>query len=213
MTWVRPRIPGISQRRLGDFLLFGVTSAELVLLSFLTPTFTIADWVYVLQHLLVLGIALTRRPPEVQDRSLLSSTAVVVSYAYPYAQVAYLRWVPGDPTWPEAGLVLVTFAGVPELRQPPQSGQMVRGLAGLAWPGNERSIPARAPSDVSGLCACRHWLQSPGMEFRHSATGGGGMGVPVLPHPCRRADTLSRFRMVELRCLGSPPPLPRPLVG
>ena len=110
MTWVRPRIPGISQRRLGDFLLFGVTSAELVLLSFLTPTFTIADWVYVLQHLLVLGIALTRRPPEVQDRSLLSSTAVVVSYAYPYAQVAYLRWVPGDPTWPEAGLVLVTFA-------------------------------------------------------------------------------------------------------
>ncbi|NJD54951.1 MAG: isoprenylcysteine carboxyl methyltransferase, partial [Nitrospirae bacterium] len=27
-----------------------------------------------------------------------------------YAQVAYLRWVPGDPAWPEGGLLLVTFA-------------------------------------------------------------------------------------------------------
>ena len=105
-----PHISGISRRRLGDSFLFGVTSAELVLLFFLTPSFTITDWVYVSQHVLVLGIALTRRPPEVQDHSLPSSTAVVVAYAYPYAQVAYLRWVPGDPTWPEAGLVLVTFA-------------------------------------------------------------------------------------------------------
>ena len=110
MTWVRPHISGTSRRRLGDFLLFGVTSAELVLLFFLTPSFTIVDWVYVSQHLLVLGIALTRPPPEVQDHSLLSSTAVVVAYAYPYAQVAYLRWVPGNPTWPEGGLVLVTLA-------------------------------------------------------------------------------------------------------
>jgi hypothetical protein len=97
---VRPHVFGISRLRLGDFLLFGVTSAELVLLFFLTSTFTIADWVYVSQHLLVLGIALTRPPPEVQDRSLLSSTAVVVSYAYAYAQVVYLRWVPGNSAWP-----------------------------------------------------------------------------------------------------------------
>jgi protein-S-isoprenylcysteine O-methyltransferase Ste14 len=110
MTWVRPHVSGISRRRLGDFLLFGVTSAELVLLFFLTSTFTIADWVYIAQHLLVLGIALTRPPPEVQDHSLLSSTAVVVAYAYPYAQVAYLRWVPGNPAWPAGGLVLVTLA-------------------------------------------------------------------------------------------------------
>jgi protein-S-isoprenylcysteine O-methyltransferase Ste14 len=109
MTWVRPHISAISQRRLGDFLLFGVTSAELVLLFFLTPTFTIADWVYVSQHVLVLGIALTRPSPEVQDHSVLSSAAVVVSYAYPYAQMAYLRWMPGIPTWPEGGLVLVTL--------------------------------------------------------------------------------------------------------
>jgi protein-S-isoprenylcysteine O-methyltransferase Ste14 len=99
MTWVRPHISGISRRRLGDFFL----------LFFLTSTFTIADWIYVSQHLLVLGIALTRPPPEVQDHSLLSSAAVVIAYAYPYAQVAYLRWVPGNPAWPAGGLVLVTL--------------------------------------------------------------------------------------------------------
>src|SRR5512139_2033742 len=110
MTWVRPHVSGISRRRLGDFLLFGVTLAELVLLFFLTSTFTAADWIYVSQHLMVLGIALTRPPPVVQDRSLLSSAAVLVAYAYPYAQVAYLRWVPGNPAWPAGGLMLVTLA-------------------------------------------------------------------------------------------------------
>ncbi len=107
---MRPPISGISRRRLGDYFLFSVTLAELVLLFFLTPTFTIADWVYISQHLLVLGIALTRPPPEAQDHSLLPSIAIVVCYAYPYAQVAYLRWVPGNPAWPAGGLVLVTLA-------------------------------------------------------------------------------------------------------
>lgn len=110
MTWAKPRVSGISRRRLGDFLLFGVTLVELVLLFFLTSTFTIADWIYVSQHLLVLGIALTRPPPEVKDHSFLASTAVVIAYAYPYAQVVYLRWVPGNPAWPTGGLVLVTLA-------------------------------------------------------------------------------------------------------
>lgn len=103
-------VSGIFGRRVGDFLLFGVTAAELALLFFLTPTFTLVDWIYVLQHLLVLGIALTRRPPEVYDHSLPSSAAVIVAYAYPYAQVAYLRWVPGEPAWPAGGLLLVTLA-------------------------------------------------------------------------------------------------------
>jgi len=107
---VRPHVSGISGRRLGDFLLFGVTSAELALLFLLTPTFTIVDWIYVLQHVLVLGIALTRRAPQVQDISLPSIASVVIAYAYPYAQVIYLRWVPGDPAWPTAGLVLVVLA-------------------------------------------------------------------------------------------------------
>lgn len=110
MTEVRPHVSGISGRRLGDFLLFVVTSVELALLFLMTPTFTIVDWIYVLQHLLVLGIALTRRPPQVQDISLPSIASVVIAYAYSYAQVIYLRWVPGDPAWPTAGLVLVALA-------------------------------------------------------------------------------------------------------
>src|SRR5207247_1276743 len=49
----------MSGRRFADLLLFCVTSTELVILFFLTPTFTITDWIYVLQHLIVLGIDLT----------------------------------------------------------------------------------------------------------------------------------------------------------
>ena len=96
--------------RLGDLVLFGVTVVELALLVVLTPTFTITDWIYVVQHLMVLVIALTRPVPDAQDRSLASNAAVVVAYAYPYAQLVYLRWVPGEPVWPTGGLVLVTLA-------------------------------------------------------------------------------------------------------
>jgi hypothetical protein len=46
-------------RRFADFLLLGVTLVELALLLLISPTFAIADWIYVSQHLLVLGIALT----------------------------------------------------------------------------------------------------------------------------------------------------------
>jgi len=103
---------GVSGRRFADFLLFGVTLVELAILVILTPTFTVLDWIYVLQHLLVLGIALTRRPPQVQDRSLSSAAAVIVSYGYPYAQVIYLNWIPGNPGWSEAGFVLVALSTV-----------------------------------------------------------------------------------------------------
>ena len=97
-------------RRLADLLLFSVTAAELVILFLLTPTFTIADWIYVSQHLLVLGIALRRPTPAVRDYSIASSAAVIVAYAYPYAQVIALRRSAGDVAWPGGGLVLVTFA-------------------------------------------------------------------------------------------------------
>ena len=107
---MRLLVPGLPSRRFADFLLYGVTSVELALLVLLTPTFAIADWIYLSQHLLVLGIALTRRVPEAQDHSAPSSAAVIVAYAYPYAQVAYLRWVPGDAAWPAGGLVLVVLA-------------------------------------------------------------------------------------------------------
>jgi len=107
-----PPGPERSRRTVADFVLFGVTGAELALLVLLTPTFSIADWIYVSQHLLVLGIALTRRPPGVQDRSPFAIAVVTVAYAYPYAQVAYLRWIPGEEAWPQGALVLVTLAAV-----------------------------------------------------------------------------------------------------
>lgn len=97
-------------RRFADLLLFCVTSTELVILFLLTPTFTITDWIYVLQHFIVLGIALTRRHPKVRDYSIVSSMAVGAAYVYPYAQVVYLRSSPGHVASPEAGLVLVTLA-------------------------------------------------------------------------------------------------------
>jgi protein-S-isoprenylcysteine O-methyltransferase Ste14 len=110
MTAVKPHASGPWRRRPGDLILLGVTSAEFVMLFVLTPTFTLTDWIYLLQNLLVLGIALTRRPPQVQDNSWPSIVAVVIAYAYPYAQVACLRWIPGQPAWPGVGLVLVMVA-------------------------------------------------------------------------------------------------------
>jgi protein-S-isoprenylcysteine O-methyltransferase Ste14 len=98
------------RRRFADLLLFCVTLTELVILFLLTPTFTITDWIYVLQHLIVLGIALTRPEPKVRDYCIASSMAVMVAYGYPYAQVIYLRWLPGHVASPAAGLVLVTLA-------------------------------------------------------------------------------------------------------
>jgi len=107
---VRLREPGGSARTPADLLLFGVTVVELGILLWTTPAFGIADWIYVSQHLLVLRIALTRAAPRAQDRSLRSGAAVVVSYAYPYAQVIYIKWVPDEPVWITGGLVLVTLA-------------------------------------------------------------------------------------------------------
>jgi protein-S-isoprenylcysteine O-methyltransferase Ste14 len=97
-------------RRFADLLLFCVTAIELVILFLLTPTFTITDWIYVLQHFIVLGIALTRPQPKVRDYSIVSSMAVGAAYTYPYAQVIYLRWSPGHVALPATGLVLVTLA-------------------------------------------------------------------------------------------------------
>ena len=101
---------GAMKRSFSDFLLFGVTAAELAILVLLTPTFTATDWIYVAQHLIVLAIAMRRARPEAQDHSLATSIAVVVAYGYPYAQIIYLRWAPGQLAWPEGGFVLVTLA-------------------------------------------------------------------------------------------------------
>jgi protein-S-isoprenylcysteine O-methyltransferase Ste14 len=93
-------------------VLFSVTAVELALLVYQTPSFELVDWIYVSQHFIVLALAFWRRPPATRDYSLGSSVAVVVSYAYPYAQTVYLGWVPGDEISGNAGLVLVTIAAV-----------------------------------------------------------------------------------------------------
>jgi protein-S-isoprenylcysteine O-methyltransferase Ste14 len=102
----------IVERRFADLLLFCVTSMALVFLFLLTPSFGIVGWLYVLQHLLVLGFALTRSEPLIADNSVLSNIAVGVAYLCPYAQVICLYWWTGKVTWPEGGLVLVTIAAV-----------------------------------------------------------------------------------------------------
>ena len=130
-------------RRFADYLLFGVTSAELTILFILTPTFTITDWIYVLQHTVVLGVALTRPAPVAQDRSLLAGAAVAVAYGYSYAQMIYLGWVSGDPVWPEGGLVIVTVAAVLSFASLLTLGRLfgVRpALRGLATSGPYRIV-------------------------------------------------------------------------
>jgi len=144
----------MSRRRFADLLLFCVTLTELVILFLLTPTFTITDWIYVLQHLIVLGIALTRPRAKVWDYSIASSIAVGVAYAYPYAQVIYLRWSPGYVASPAAGLVLVTLAAGLSLVSLVTMGRRfgVRpALRGLATNGPYRFV--RHPMYLSYLLA------------------------------------------------------------
>src|SRR3982751_6714360 len=101
------KLRGLWGRRPADFFLFAITAAELAILILLTPSLTVTDWIYACSNLLVLGIALTRRPAQVQDRSVAAGIAVFVSYTYSYAQVMLLHWRPGHVACPEGGLVLV----------------------------------------------------------------------------------------------------------
>lgn len=81
-----------------------------MLLIWLTPRFTVVDWIYVLGNLLVLGLALARQAPRAQDHSLPPSLAVAISMTYPYAQVICLDWFDGNIACPEEGLGLVAGA-------------------------------------------------------------------------------------------------------
>jgi protein-S-isoprenylcysteine O-methyltransferase Ste14 len=99
-------------RRFADLLLVCVTAAALVSLFLLKPTLGVVGWLYVLQHLIVLGFALTRSEPLMTDYSVRSNIAVGVAYLCPYAQVICLYCWPGKVAWPDGGLVLVTLAAV-----------------------------------------------------------------------------------------------------
>lgn len=134
---------GISRRRLSDLLLFGATLAELIALVRLTPTFTPVDWIYVLQHLVVFGIALTRLSPNAQDSSLRAALAVALSLAYPYAQVICLDWSAGRAVWPEGGSVLVTLSACLSLISLLSIGRLFGfrpALRGLATRGPYRLV-------------------------------------------------------------------------
>jgi len=80
--------------------------------------------------------------------------AVGIAYAYPYAQVIYLRWSPGHGAWPAAGLVLVTLAAGLSLVTLLTLGRLfgVRpALRGLATSGPYRFV--RHPMYLSYLVA------------------------------------------------------------
>ena len=104
--------PRAVRDRRSNLLLFAVTLVELIVLLRLTTTFTLEDWIYVSENVLVLGISLTRRRPFTQDQSWPTALAVAISYIYPYAQVIYLNSIAGSPAWPEGGLALVTFSAL-----------------------------------------------------------------------------------------------------
>jgi protein-S-isoprenylcysteine O-methyltransferase Ste14 len=107
---LRELLSEVTKRSFADLFLFGFTLAELIVLVLLTPTFGMVDWIYVLQHLIVLGLAFTRRSPAAQDSSMPTFLAVAVSSMYPYAQVIVLHWTVGQVVWIGGGLVLVTLS-------------------------------------------------------------------------------------------------------
>jgi protein-S-isoprenylcysteine O-methyltransferase Ste14 len=132
----------ISGRR-SNLLLFAVTLIELVVLVRLTTRLGVVDWIYVCEHLLVLGISLTRRRPAAQDNAWPVSLAVVVSYAYPYAQVIYLNYLDGYVAWPTGGAGLVTLSAFLDLAALLSMGKLfgVRpALRGLATKGPYRLV-------------------------------------------------------------------------
>jgi protein-S-isoprenylcysteine O-methyltransferase Ste14 len=129
--------------RNSNILLFVVNLVELILLLRLLATFTLVDWIYLGQHLLVLGISLTRRRPIAQDQSWSASLSVAIAYIYPYAQVLWLSSMEGQAEWPAVGTALVTLSTFLSLAALLSIGRLfgVRpALRGLATNGTYRLV-------------------------------------------------------------------------
>jgi protein-S-isoprenylcysteine O-methyltransferase Ste14 len=140
------RLTSLSQTISGwrsNLLLFAVTLVELVILLRLTTTFTMVDWIYLSQNVLVLGISLTRRRAAAHDQSWPATLAVGISYIYPYAQVIYLNSKEGYVAWPAGGVALVTLSAFLSLAALLSIGKLfgVRpALRGLATHGPYRLV-------------------------------------------------------------------------
>ena len=147
-------VVAVSPRRWSDVLLFSVTAVELGVLLLLTPALALPDWIYVLQHVMVLMIALTRRAPAVVDGSFGVAAAVVVSYAYPYAQVIYLQRMPGWPLWPQGGMVLIVFGALLVAAAFLVFGDLVVGKYDAEKQHERIQQPAGPPTQESGPGAC-----------------------------------------------------------
>jgi protein-S-isoprenylcysteine O-methyltransferase Ste14 len=149
LGWVGRSLRGVASLseaiggRRANLLLFAVTLVELAVLVRMTSRFGLVDWIYVSEHVLVLGISLVRRPAVAQDSAWPASLAVVVSYAYPYAQVIYLSYLDGYVAWPGGGAVLVTLSALLDLAALISIGTLfgVRpALRGLATGGPYRLV-------------------------------------------------------------------------
>jgi protein-S-isoprenylcysteine O-methyltransferase Ste14 len=144
----------VGTRSLSDFLLFAVTSIELVALLVVTSALSVVDSIYFLQHAIVLAVAMVRPMPHVQDRSLATGVAVVISYGYPYAQLVYFGLSRGQPGLPAVGAVLVTLGAVLSLASLLSLGKLfgVRpALRGLVTRGPYRLV--RHPMYLSYIVA------------------------------------------------------------
>jgi len=109
--------------------------------------------------------------------------AVVVAYAYPYAQV-HLTYAGHLAMWhrPTAGLVLVTLAAGLSLVSLPLIGRLLRvrpALRGLVTNGPTDSSATRCIS----VHTCRYWVQPTGMNFVTLLLVLVGLDVSNLSHP------------------------------
>jgi len=138
---------------------------------------------------------------------VLSSTAIVVAYAYRMPRW-HISVGARQPCVAMGGLVLVTLGACLSIAASSvwANGSESGRLAGLATRGPYRLV--RHPMYLAYVLA-DIGLQPPGMEFRDSTAGDAGW-ASCSTASCRRADTLSTCRMVDLLALvrhRSSPPL------